>query len=49
LLNSHGFRVAQNFSITDLARRYRGSNGVWFSTDDFFGIIAGERTEEPVR
>jgi methyltransferase (TIGR00027 family) len=49
MLNSHGFRVAQNFSITDLARRFGGSNGVWFNTDDFFGIITGERTDEHVR
>jgi O-methyltransferase involved in polyketide biosynthesis len=49
LLNSHGFGMAQDFSITELARRYGGDNGVWFSIDDFFGIITGVRTEEHVQ
>jgi methyltransferase (TIGR00027 family) len=49
LLSSHGFRATQNFSITDLARRYGGEGGVWFNADDFFGIITGERIEENAR
>jgi methyltransferase (TIGR00027 family) len=43
LLQSHGFDVESNLSITDLARDC-GDSGVWFRTDDFFGIATGVRS-----
>ncbi|MCW2530102.1 MAG: methyl transferase, putative, family protein, partial [Pseudonocardiales bacterium] len=40
---SFGFEVEENSSITELARRYGGDDGVWCSTDDFFSCLAGVR------
>jgi methyltransferase (TIGR00027 family) len=40
---SFGFEVEENSSMTDLARRYGGDDGIWCSTDDFFSCLAGVR------
>jgi hypothetical protein len=43
LLASYGFSTESNHSITELATKCGGEKGVWFSTDDFFGIVTGVR------
>ncbi len=42
----HGFRVEDNLSMTQLARRYGGRRGFPYRTDDFFGIVTGIRVED---
>jgi methyltransferase (TIGR00027 family) len=47
-LDAFGFRTSDHATIADLARRYGGERGVWCRTDDFFGVLFGERTDEAV-
>jgi methyltransferase (TIGR00027 family) len=46
VMELHGFRVEDNLSMTQLARRYGGQRGFPYSTDDFFGIVTGVRVED---
>ncbi|WP_459984854.1 class I SAM-dependent methyltransferase [Nocardioides sp. AN3] len=46
IMEAHGFRVEDNLSMTQLARRYGGERGFAYSTDDFFGIVTGVRVED---
>jgi methyltransferase (TIGR00027 family) len=49
LLLPHGFRVETEMSMTRLARRYAGTHGFPYSTDDFFRVVTARRDGEPAR
>ncbi len=45
LTERHGFTVQTNHSMRQLATRYGRPRRFRYSTDDFFGIVTGRRTE----
>jgi methyltransferase (TIGR00027 family) len=46
LLKSYGFAVQDNASISQLAVRIGGVRGIWYSCDDFFGVMTARRASE---
>ena len=44
-VQSYGFDVEANQSITELAARYGGEHGFPYSTDDFFGVMTARKAE----
>lgn len=46
LVKSHGFAVRDNASISQLAVRIGGVRGIWYSCDDFFGVMTARRISE---
>lgn len=46
VLEPYGFAVRHHVRITDLAHRYRGTDPIWCSDDDFVGILVAERRSE---
>jgi methyltransferase (TIGR00027 family) len=46
LVKSHGFAVQDNASISQLAVRIGGVRGIWYSCDDFFGVMTARRASE---